>query len=279
MELSQPIAVFDSGVGGLTVMREIALMLPEEDVVYFGDTARVPYGVKSPRTIIQFAREDCQFLVRFQPKVIVVACNTASSVAVEVLRKELDVPVCDVISPGARAAVASGAKRIGVIGTEATVSSGTYEKQIISLAPDRLVYAKACPLFVPLVEEGRDSSDNIVKAAAREYLSYFRDKGIGAMVLGCTHYPLIQEAIQGELSPWVQLIDSAQEAAREVVERLSCQDLRRKENPSRSLNFYASDSPDRFARVGARFMRMEISKVQLVSPEDFFVRRTPGAEI
>jgi len=270
MDPTRPIAIFDSGVGGLTVMREIALMLPEEDIMYFGDTARVPYGIKGPGTIIQFAREDCRFLMRFRPKVIVIACNTASSVAVGALRDELEVPLCDVISPGVRAAVASGAKRIGIIGTEATISSGAYEREIRALAPDRVVYAKACPLFVPLVEEGRGSSDEIVKAVAREYLCYFRDKGIGALVLGCTHYPLIREAIQNELSPWVRLIDSAKEAAREVVERLSREDLLRKNNPSRRLEFYASDSPDRFARIGARFMRMEIGEVRLVSPDDFF---------
>ena len=252
-------------------MRAITSLLPDEDIIYFGDTARVPYGFKSGQTIIQFAREDCRFLMRIKPKMIVLACNTASAVALDALRSELTLPISDVIEPGARAAIASGAKRIGVIGTETTIGSGAYERRISLMDSRCEVYSRACPLFVSAVEEGRQSRDPIVKALAQEYLAYFRDKGLGAMVLGCTHYPLIREAIQEELGPWVSLVDSASEAALTVREVLKNQNLFRPAGQgARTLRFYSSDNPERFARVGSRFMGMEIVRVDLVSPEEFF---------
>lgn len=263
-----PIAVFDSGLGGMSVVRELRRLLPGEDVVYFGDTARVPYGIKSRRTVAKFALEDARFLLQFDPKLIVAACNTASALAMDELDEKLPVPVVGVVKPGARAAVrlAEGAP-VAVIGTEATISSGAYTAAIRSLAAQIEVVPQACPLFVPLVEEGRGSDDPIVKLAADTYLSPLREAGVGVVVLACTHYPLLREAIADYFGPGVQVVESGCETALAVREVLQRADNLSADEPAGTLKCHVSDNPTRFRRIGSRFLDHEIEQVELVEPE------------
>ncbi len=268
--MSRPIGIFDSGLGGLTVVRAIRGRLPAESIVYFGDTARVPYGIKSGRTIARFAAEDCEFLLRHDPKCIVAACNTASAAAIPTLTKRFDVPIFGVIEPGAAAAVrASGARPIGVLGTEATIASGAYRRAILKHMPDARLVEKACPLLVSLVEEGRLSGDPIVRAVLEEYLSPMRAEGVGAVVLGCTHYPLLREAIADVLGPGVTLVDSAAAVAEEVASQLASANLL-DAGGTGAVRFFVSDNPERFRRVGGRFLGERVDTVALVSPEEFF---------
>jgi len=219
--MERPIGIFDSGLGGLTVVRAVRRRLPAEAIVYFGDTARVPYGIKSGATITRFAVEDCEFLCRWDPKFIMVACNTASAAALGTLRTQFSVPVAGVIEPGARAAArVAGDRPIGVIGTEATIGSGAYRDAIRRLRPGVRIVERACLLLVSLVEEGRQSGDPIVRAVLEEYLGPMREAGIGSLVLGCTHYPLLKEAMVDVLGPEVVLVDSADAAAEEMEETL-----------------------------------------------------------
>jgi len=265
-----PIAVFDSGLGGLSVVRELRRLLPGEDLVYFGDTARVPYGIKSRRTVAKFALEDARFLLQFDPKLIVAACNTASALAMDELEEQLPVPVVGVVKPGARAAVelAEGAP-VAVIGTEATVSSGAYTAAIRSLAAQVDVIGQACPLFVPLVEEGRGADDPIVKLTAETYLAPLREAGVHVIVLGCTHYPLLREAIVACLGPGVQVVESGCETARAVHEILQRTDSLCAQDRTASLRCFVSDNPTRFRRIGSRFLDHEIEHVELVEPEQY----------
>ena len=203
------IGVFDSGVGGLTVVRALKRHLPDYNILYFGDTARTPYGTKSPETVIRYAIEDAEILLQRGAQVLVVACNTASSVATDTLRQRFDVPIFEVISPAVRMAVSQAkARRVGIIGTRATVNSGVYEEKIKALRPDIKVYANACPLLVPLVEEGwlkRGETRKIVK----KYLHPLKLKQIDTLILGCTHYPLLKEIIQAKIGKRVKVIDSS----------------------------------------------------------------------
>ena len=265
-----PIAVFDSGLGGLSVVRELRRLLPTEDLVYFGDTARVPYGIKSRRTVAKFALEDARFLLQFDPKLMVAACNTASALAMDELDEKLSVPVVGVVKPGARAAVqlAEGAP-VAVIGTEATVSSGAYTAAIRSLAAQVEVIAQACPLFVPLVEEGRGSDDPIVKLAVETYLSPLREAGVHVIVLGCTHYPLLREAIAAYLGREVHIVESGRETAQAVCEVLQRAENLCEQDRTGSLQCYVSDNPTRFRRIGSRFLDQEIEHVELVEPEQY----------
>lgn len=267
---SNPIGVFDSGLGGLSVVRALRKELPAEDIVYFGDTARVPYGIKSRRTIAKFALEDARFLLQFDPKLIVAACNTASSVAMDELEEGLSIPVVGVVKPGARAAVelADGAP-IAVIGTEATISSGAYTAAIRSLEARVEVIGQACPLFVPLVEEGRDSNDPIVKLTTETYLAPLRSASIRVIVLGCTHYPLIREAIASYLGPKVHVVESGLETARNVREVLQKNENLCAEERIGTLKCFVSDNPTRFRRVGSRFLEEDIEHVELVDAERY----------
>ena len=228
------IGIFDSGIGGLTVFREIMRALPGENAVYLGDTARVPYGIKSPETIRRYSEEAASYLLSHGIKALVVACNTSSALALNVLKRRFRIPVIGVIEPGARRAVeASRKKRIGVIGTEATVRSGAYKKAIEKYGDGVKVYQKACPLFVPLAEEGR-IRDRIAALAAREYLAEMKREGVDALVLGCTHYPLLKDVIRGAMGNGVRLIDSAEEVARETLHVLR----------GRGCLLYTSDAAD-----------------------------------
>ena len=270
-----PIGIFDSGLGGLTVVRAIRRRLPNESIVYFGDSARVPYGSKSSETIIRFASEDCQFLCRHDPKLIVVACNTASAAALPVLARRFRQPVLGVIEPGARAAAAvCGDRPIGIVGTEATIASGAYRRAIERHRPGARVVEKACPLLVPLVEEGRPPDDPIVRAALEEYLAPIRDGGAGSVVLGCTHYPLLAEAFAAALGPDVALVDSA-EAVAEEIEYILRQYRLLEPGGAGRMDFYVSDNPVRFREVGRRFLGEEIASVSLVPPEEFFENPRP----
>ena len=279
--MRRPIGIFDSGLGGLTVVRAVRPRLPAESIVYFGDTARVPYGIKSGRTVTRFATEDCEFLLRHDPKFIVAACNTASAAALPALEERFAVPLCGVIEPGAAEAVGVCRGRpIGVIGTEATVGSGVYGRAILALAPEVTVVERACPLLVPLVEEGRTSQDPLVRLALREYLAPLAEAGVGTVVLGCTHYPLLAGAIAEVLGPGVTLVDSAEAVALEVASRLAADGAAETHGPG-EVRFIVSDNPERFRQVGARFLGEPVGSVSEVTPEDFYAgsHATPaGAE-
>jgi len=224
---SAPIALFDSGLGGLTVARALRRLLPEESLAYFGDTARLPYGTKSPATVYRFARQCLRFLATLKPKLLVVACNTASALALEKLRSDFDVPVIGVLEPGAAAAVEvtqsrpPHERRIGLIATEATIGSNAYPAAIGALDPSVVVIGRACPLLVPLIEEGREDTDLIVGLVLREYLAPFLELDVSALILGCTHYPLLAGAIQETLGENVTLIDSARQTALAVERQLA----------------------------------------------------------
>jgi len=219
--MKKAIGIFDSGIGGLTVLKEIVSVLPDENIIYLGDTARVPYGIRSPETVTRYSFENTQFLLSQEIKMLVVACNTASAISLDAVKKEFPLPVIGVLEPGARAAVASTKKRkVGVIGTEATIGSGAYEKAIKRLAPDVDVCSRACPLFVPLVEEGWTDND-VAALVAEKYLAPLRGEGIDTLVLGCTHYPLLKSVIRKVIGDDIVLIDSATETAKEVSDVLS----------------------------------------------------------
>ena len=263
---SAPIGVFDSGIGGLTVVHELERQLPHERIIYFGDTARVPYGPKSPETVARYAHEITSFLRDQGVKNVVVACNTATAHAVDSLREHFDIPITGVIEPGARAAVrASVARRIGVVGTQGTVSSGAYERAIHLLDVDAEVTARACPLFVPFVEEGW-LDHPAINLVAQDYLAPLRDIGIDALVLGCTHYPLIKPVIARALGPEIRLIDSAEETAGEVARLLRERGLRHApRDDSANLRFIASDVPEQFRNVGKRFLGAAIDHVETLT--------------
>ncbi len=265
----RPIAIFDSGVGGLTVVRAITRALPSENIIYFGDTARVPYGIKSGDTIRRYATEDVHFLMRFDPKLVVVACNTASAAALDHLKSILAVPVIGVVEPGALAAVsASKSLKVAVIATEATVESSAYERAITALRPDCLVVQKACPLFVPMVEEGRVSGE-VAEMVACDYLSGLAPLGVDTLVLGCTHYPPLKGVIEKTVGPAVSIVDSATETARAVKALLEEKSLA-SATPGGRVEFFASDNPERFRRLAAIFLGPTSCSVTLVEPEDFF---------
>ncbi len=267
--MDQAIGVFDSGIGGLTVLAALRDRLPRESFVYFGDTARVPYGTKSAVTVRRYSREDTAFLRRFRPKLIVVACNTATAAGLDAVAEEAGVPVVGVVEPGARRAVASrrGAP-VGIIGTESTIASRSYYRAIRALDPRAELWEKACPLLVPLVEEGRTPDDRLVRAAVNEYLAPLRGR-VGSLVLGCTHYPLLKPALAECMGPEVALVDSAEEVAREVAHVLETEGSAAPEG-SGDMACYVSDNPDRFRTVGERFLGGPLHNVTLVEPEEFF---------
>ena len=266
----QPIAVFDSGLGGLTVVRELRRLLPHEDLVYFGDTARVPYGSKTRETVMRFARENCAFLLRLDPKCIVTACNTASAVCLPELAKELPVPILGVVRPGAAAAVeAAGTQElIAVIATEATTASNAYRNAIHALDPDRPVVQTSCPLFVPLVEEGLDPADPIVELALNRYLAPLRRLSPAVVVLGCTHYPMLRLALDRYFGEGVKLIDSAAATVGAVQRTLEAMNSLSVRPGGGSLLCYVSDNPRRFQSVGSRFLGEPIPDVVRVCSEE-----------
>lgn len=268
---ASPIGVFDSGIGGLTVVRELLRQLPNERIVYFGDTARVPYGPKSPDTVRRYSREISAYLVSQDVKAIVIACNTATAHALPALSAELPLPVIGVVEPGARAAVAATHRaELGVIGTAGTIASGAYERAIRRLAPHAHIVTRACPLFVPLVEEGWLTTE-ATRLIATEYLTPLQASRIDTLVLGCTHYPLLKPLLSEILGPEVALIDSAHETAAETARILAARGLLApvrggSDGPSAgSHRFIASDAPDHFLRLGQRFLGTAIECVETVT--------------
>ncbi len=265
----RPIGVFDSGIGGLTVVRALRRQLPDESILYFGDTARVPYGAKSPETVVRYSQEAAARLLARDVKLIVIACNTATAHAFEDLHASLPVPVIGVIEPGARSAVAaSRTGRIGVIGTTGTIRSGAYDLAVRRRLDDARVYAQPCPLFVPLVEEGRCEGE-ATHLIAREYLAPLRDMDVDVLILGCTHYPLLRPMLQDIMGPEVILVDSAEQTAIDVAERLDAEGLRNQSGNEPTCTFLASDSPLRFRDVGRGFVGDLIGSVELVDAEAF----------
>lgn len=261
-----PVGIFDSGIGGLTVARAIRELLPQESTIYLGDTARVPYGPKSPDTVRRYSREILDWLLGQHVKAVVVACNTATAHALDDLRARSPVPVIGVIEPGARAAAAATTSgKVGVIGTAGTVASGAYVRALLHERRDLRVVAQACPLFVPLVEEGWFEHPATL-LVAEEYLSSVRSAGIDALVLGCTHYPMLAPLLGRIMGPSVQLIDSARETALELARVLADAGLAASPVAVSSQRWIATDDAERFARVGAVFMGGAVTPVEIVEP-------------
>jgi len=253
MGAAAAIGIFDSGVGGLTVLHALLEALPNEDLIYLGDTGRHPYGTKSAETVTRYSLENVEFLVGKGAKMVVVACNSASAVALGALAERCPLPIVGVIEPGARAAVARTRNgRVGVIGTEATIASGAYTHALRALRPGLEIYTRPCPLLVPLAEEGWVDGA-IPRGVVETYLASLARSGIDTLVLGCTHYPLLKPVIAEVMGPGVALVDSAEETAREVAALLRARGLAR-EAGAGSTSFFVTDVPDRFIRIGQRFL-------------------------
>ncbi len=262
--MRKPIGVFDSGVGGLTVVKELIRHLPGEDIVYFGDTARVPYGIRSRETIIRYSIEDTLFLLKQDVKLICVACNTVSSVALPVIKNHFKVPIIGVLVPGVREAVyATRNKRIGVIGTRGTIKSRSYEVEIKQLAPRVSVFIASCPLFVPFVEEGWHKGSEVL-SVARMYLAPLKQARVDTLILGCTHYPLIKPVIAQVMGPGVTLIDSAKQVAIEVKKILASEGLLNDKARAGVHKFYVSDNPEWFSGLAKSFLGKPVKNVRKV---------------
>lgn len=261
MEVDKAIGIFDSGVGGLTVMKEVCKELPFEDVIYFGDIARTPYGPKSKEAVTKYARELTRFLTFQGVKMVIVACNTATALSLDVLKDEFPIPIIGVIKPGVKKAIeVTKTQSIGVIGTEGTIWSGTYQKAIKSIKPSVEITGIPCPLFVPLVEEGWVDTE-VTRLVVLENLAPLKDDKIDTLILGCTHYPLLKNVIQKVIGDRVKLVDSATEVAIEAKNVLSKSGLIRKSNRKASHKFYVSDLPSKFKGLAKRFLGKEIEKV------------------
>lgn len=258
----RPIGMFDSGVGGLTVVSEIERLLPHEDIVYFGDTARVPYGAKSKKTVTRFSVENVEFLMEHDVKMAVVACNTASGFSLDFLKRCFRVPIVGVIEPGARCAVNSTRNgRIGVVGTRGTISSGAYERSIRKIGPKCSVFTRSCPLFVPLVEEGWTKT-KVARDIASSYLDGLKQKKIDTLIMGCTHYPILREVISRIMGRGVFLVDSAREVAKETKAVLNAASLLSGSTAKGKHKFFVSDEPGRFIETGEIFLKKRINCVK-----------------
>lgn len=257
----RPIGVFDSGSGGLTAVREIRSILPSENIIYFGDTSRVPYGGRSPEILLHYARQDVHFLRSFDVKALLVACGTVSTNALPVLAAESDIPILGVVEPAcAAAAAATRNKKVGLIATSASVRSGAYERTLAAMDSTITVYAGACPLFVPLVENGRyERGDVVIETVAREYLEPIRGSGIDTLILGCTHYPLLMDLIGEIMGPEVTLIDTGEEAAWELKRTLKAKDLLSDRAQEGTTTLYASDQPEDFGLMAKHFLQEELT--------------------
>lgn len=272
MDKNAPIGVFDSGVGGLTVAREIMRQIPNERIVYFGDTARVPYGSKSKDNIIKFSRQIIRFLQTENVKAIVIACNTASALALDEMQQEFELPILGVVKPGAKVAVETTAnKRIGLIGTEANIRSGVYTRYIKSLDDEAKVFEKACPLFVPLVEEGWLHDDITLQVASR-YLEELKEKDIDTLIMGCTHYPLIRSTIRKVMGDKVNLVNPAYETAIELKNLLERDNLANKcdvDSPSSMYRFYVSDAEEKLKLFANSILPFDITMTKQINIENY----------
>lgn len=263
-----PIGVFDSGVGGLTVVREIIRQLPSENVIYFGDTARVPYGSKSKKTVTEFTRQIIHFLKTKNVKAIVVACNTASAYALDEVAPEVDVPIIGVVRPGAYMAAHSTVNgKIGVLGTEGTVSSGIYTEVLHEHDPGLKVIGKACPLFVPLVEEGL-LNDPVTDEIASRYLTHMKEAGVDTLILGCTHYPLIRNTIGRIMGDGVTLVNPAYETAISLRRMLKAQGMYR-ENGTPEYHFFVSDGAEKFSSFANSILPVELVETRIVPIDEY----------
>lgn len=267
--MNAPIGVFDSGIGGLTVAREIMRQLPEESMIYFGDTARVPYGTKSKDTILRYSRQIVNFLLSKGVKAVVIACNTASALALSELQKDYIIPIIGMVQPGAVAAMkATKNKNIGIIGTNATIKSGQYGTYLRKLDPKVTVVTKACPMFVPLVEEGL-IDDRITEDMVSRYLREFRQYHIDSLILGCTHYPLLINPIQNFMGDQVVLVNPAYEVAKSLKQMLGEQDITAEEEHIAKYEYYVSDMADQFMTFADRVLPCRVDRVQLVEIERY----------
>lgn len=264
-----PIGVFDSGIGGLTVVKEVMDILPNEDIIYFGDTARVPYGNKSKDTIEKFSLQICRFLETKNVKAIVIACNTASAYALKEVREKFDIPILGVISPGAKEAVKNTRNnKIGIIGTEGTVSSGAYSNKINEIKENINIFSTPCPLFVPIVEEGWSEKEASYMIAS-EYLDSIKKSEVDTLVMGCTHYPLLNNVVQKIMGEDVLLVNPAKETA---VELKNVLESLKSTNPKKEIgeyNFYVSDNSKRFVKVGENFLNKKIEKILEIDIENY----------
>lgn len=269
---SAPIGIFDSGIGGLTVAKRVMSILANENIIYFGDTARVPYGSKSNSTVIEYSIQDAQFLLKKNVKLIIVACNTASSVALNTLREKFEIPIIGMIEPGANLALETTKNgKIGVIGTNATINNKAYSEKLKQLDPKIQVFEKACPLFVPIAEEGW-LDHPATKLVAKEYLQDFIDNGVDTLVLGCTHYPLLSETIQEIIGKNVTLIDSGFAASLQVENHLKGRGIRNDSVQLGQKEFYVSDLPDKFKLLAERFLGSELTHIEKIDVESLIVR-------
>lgn len=258
---TRPIGVFDSGLGGLTALRELARIMPDEDLIYFGDTGRVPYGGRSKEILVKYARQDVAFLRSFDPKAIVIACGTVSTTALDVLREENDIPVFGVVEPAAQAAVQlTKNSRVGLIGTKASIRSGSYERALDTLRPDMSITARACPLLVPLVENGRSRPGDVVaETVVSEYLAPVKAAGVDTLIMGCTHYPLLREVIGAYMGPDVALVDAGEQCARWVKKQLEWDGLRNERPGAGRHRYYVTDSTEDFAPLASIFLGEDVA--------------------
>lgn len=265
---NRPIGIFDSGIGGLTVLKEVAEQLPYEDIIYFGDTARVPYGTRSRETIIKYSFQCINFLISKNIKLVVIACNTATASALEEVSKHFDIPIIGVVMPGVETAIASSVnKKIGIIGTVSTINSNAYQEGIRNIDPRAEVIGVGCPLFVPLVEEGWQDTE-IAKLTAEKYLLELREHEIDTLVLGCTHYPILKYTISKVMSD-VQLINPAFETAKQVKALLKEKDLLTESRDQAEKQYFVSDDPEKFRRIGGNILNKNIKSIEKIDIEDF----------
>ncbi len=264
-DLNRPIGVFDSGMGGLTAVKQLIKFLPKEDIVYLGDTARIPYGNKSKKTIIKFSIQNALFLLKFKVKLIIIACNTSSSLALNTLRKKFKIPIIGVIEPGVKKALElTGNKRIGVIGTNATIDSNAFQNRIIRTDPSIKVFAQSCPLFVPLVEEGW-LKEGVTLDIIKKYLTPLKNRAIDTLILGCTHYPLLKSSIKRVMGPGVKLVDSATQIALGVKQLMDKRGIASDENEKGKMKFFLTDKPHKFKAIGQRFLGRKLMRVYQVT--------------
>lgn len=259
------IGIFDSGLGGLTAVREVFSSLPNENIIYFGDTGRVPYGTRSNETVIKYSRQNIRFLLNFDVKAILIACGTASSIALPALKQEFDFPVLGVVKSASRkAAKITKSGRIGVIGTPATIASGSYEREIAAISPDLRVMSKSCPLFVPLVEGGRyKKGDIVIETVAKEYLAPIIEFNPDIIILGCTHYPLLRDVISSIVKDHVTLIDAGKEAVLHLKERLEGINMHNTSDKEGKRRFFVSDSVNNFSYLASIFLHTDASSLDV----------------
>ena len=266
---NRPIGVFDSGLGGLTVLKEINKILPNENIVYFGDTARVPYGSRSKDTVIQYTFQAINFLISKNVKAIVIACNTATARALKLAQEKYDIPIIGVIEAGARtAAYTTKNNMVGVIGTQGTINSKAYNVEISKLNKDIRIIDKACPLFVPIVEEGWSNTD-VAYLTAKRYLQELIDQGIDSLVLGCTHYPLLRKTIGEVVGDNIILVNPAKETAKDLEKVLQLKNLLKVEDTKSNYQYYVSDIPGKFTLLASEFLNIEIDNINNVDIQKY----------